>query len=158
MDRAMCQAPEWIRLHHCPRRGLPRSSATILIDLVCLFVCLCVCTCFTRDLSRGICTGFSAYIRRLFYEGPKPDPSFRRLSPGWTVQRGPTFSDVFSRFIHSKCACSDGLLNEIEIVIPPQCVDFSARKPPFQGGRLPRGSKLVRITTKFTEFWEFSGE
>ena len=49
----------------------------------------------------------------------------------------------FSISVHLKSACSGALLSEIEIVISPQFVDFSARKSPFQGGRLPRGSKLV---------------
>ena len=54
----------------------------------------------------------------------------------------------FSIFVHLKSACSGALLSEIEIVISPQFVGFSARKSPFQGGRLPRGSKLVLYIQK----------
>ena len=68
---------------------------------------------------------------------------------------------TFCDFFHLKSACSGALLSEIEIVISPQFVGFSARKSPFQGGRLPRGSKLVvsccRDSCCFLDFLENNG-
>ena len=43
--------------------------------------------------------------------------------------------DVFSIFVHLKTACSGALLSEIEIVISPQFVGFSARKSSLSGGQ-----------------------
>ena len=64
---------------------------------------------------------------------------------GDLFKRDPKKNRLFSIFVHLKSACSGALLSEIEIVISPQFVGFSARKSPFQGGRLPRGSKLVVV-------------
>ena len=85
---------------------------------------------------------FIAFI----FQGSKTGSAVSTFKGMLALQRGPKKIDFFSIFVQLKSACSDqtdGLLSEIEIVMSPQFVGFSARKSPFQGGRLPRGSKLV---------------
>ena len=115
--------------------GLPSRDPQILKSLI-LSVCLFVCPIFIRDLPNGICTGYKRRFHRVYFSRvPKPDPPFRRLTPGWTLQRGPIFFDIFSIFVHSKCACSDDLLNEIEIVISPAICWLLGSEAPLSGGQ-----------------------
>ena len=79
----------------------------------------------------------------VIFQGSKTGSAISTFKGMSTLQRGPKKIDFFPIFVHLKSACSGALLSEIEIVISPQFVGFSARKSPFQGGRLPRGSKLV---------------
>ena len=112
--------------------GLPSRDPQILKSLI-LSVC---CPIFSRDLPSGICTGYKRRFHRVYFSRvPKPDPPFRRLTPGWTLQRGPIFFDIFSIFVHSKCACSDDLLNEIEIVISPAICWLLGSEAPLSGGQ-----------------------
>ena len=126
--------------------GLPGREPQILKTLI-LSVCLFVCVCgfSSRFTERHLRRLQAQILFGLFFRGPKPDPPFRQRTHGRALQRGPKIFDVFSIFVQLKCACSDGLFCEIEIVMSPQFVGFSTRKSPFQGGRLPRGSKLVYL-------------
>ncbi len=76
----------------------------------------------------------------VIFQGSKTGSAVSKLNRKMSVQRDPRKINVFSIFVHLKSACSGALLSEIEIVISPQFVGFSARKSPFQGGRLPRGT------------------
>ena len=94
------------------------------------------CAIFSRDLPSGICTGYKRRFHRVYFSRvPKPDTPFRRLTPGWTLQRGPFFPDIYPIFVHSKFACSDDLLNEIEIVISPAICWLLGSEAPLSGGQ-----------------------
>ena len=82
----------------CPRRGLPRSSATILIDLVCLFVCLSAIPArFTEWYLHRLQTQIPlGVLTRGFSEGPEKT-SFKS---GLKRFPGPCFLSLFLKNRH----------------------------------------------------------
>ena len=89
----------------------------------------------------------NADFTAVIFQGSKTGSAaltFNRLS---TLQRGPK-KTIFSIFVHLKSACSGVLLSEIEILISPQFVGFSARKSPFQGGQTAPRVQTSILTTE----------
>ena len=78
----------------------------------------------------------------VIFQGSKTGSAVSTFNRHVGLAEGSEKIDVFSIFVHLKSACSGALLSEIEIVISPQFVGFSARKSPFQGSRLPRGKHV----------------
>ena len=94
--------------YYCPRRGLPRSSATILIDLVCLFVCCLLSEIlpkFAEEGSAGFIQSSVCVISRPSKTGPEKN-TFKKLVKTFP---GPRFLTFFSKINISKTPCPEGV-------------------------------------------------
>ena len=101
---------------YCPRRGLPRSSATLLIDLVCVCVCVCLCVRDLAEIYRRASAPASnadtfGVLPRGFGEGPEK----KTLRHAIKTFPGPVFLATFSLFEQKISACSGGHQSSIEM-------------------------------------------
>ena len=95
-------------LFFCPRRGLPRSSATILIDLVCLSV-VCVSEIWPKFAEEGS-AGFIQSSVCVISRPSKTGPEKKRPLRSWLRHfRDPVFEQLFSKINISKTPCPEGV-------------------------------------------------
>ena len=90
----------------CPRRGLPRSSATILIDLVWLFVCLSE---ISRRFTEWHLHRLHSILARIISRPSKTDPSKKTFKHGKKHVPGPDFFRFFWKMDSRKTACPGGV-------------------------------------------------